>query len=99
MTQPKPRKDIYQEVTDAIVAHLEAGTPPWERDWIGAEARLPYNLTTGKPLASPCRNRCSPASTRSPSEALGNLHFSPKGSVDPGAADALLAQRSHTGPI
>ena len=43
------RKDIYQDVTDAIVAHLEAGTPPWERDWIGAESRLPYNITTGKP--------------------------------------------------
>ena len=49
MDRQTQRKDLYQEVTDAIVAHLEAGTPPWERDWIGAEARLPYNLTSGKP--------------------------------------------------
>lgn len=27
------RRDLYQEVTDRIVAALEAGTPPWVRPW------------------------------------------------------------------
>lgn len=28
-----PRRDHYQEVTDRIVAALEAGTPPWRKPW------------------------------------------------------------------
>ncbi|EPI5060706.1 ArdC family protein, partial [Klebsiella pneumoniae] len=29
----KPVRDIYQEVTDRIVAALEKGTRPWKRPW------------------------------------------------------------------
>src|SRR5882672_822435 len=29
----KPARDIYQEVTDRIVAALEAGTVPWRKPW------------------------------------------------------------------
>nr|WP_082753140.1 zincin-like metallopeptidase domain-containing protein [uncultured Acidovorax sp.] len=29
----KPRRDLYQEVTDKIIAAIEAGTAPWQRPW------------------------------------------------------------------
>lgn len=46
----KPR-DHYQEVTDSIVAALEAGTPPWRKAWDPEKAggpQAPINPTTGK---------------------------------------------------
>ena len=40
----KPRRDLYQEVTDKIVAAIEAGTAPWQRPWNKvASAGLPMN--------------------------------------------------------
>ena len=30
-----PKIDIYQHVTDTIIAQIEAGTPPWRRPWTG----------------------------------------------------------------
>ena len=39
-----PRRDLYQEVTDKIVAAIEAGTAPWQKPWIElAELGLPMN--------------------------------------------------------
>ncbi len=32
-TSHKPRRDIYQEITDQIVSQLEQGTRPWHRPW------------------------------------------------------------------
>ncbi len=32
----KPHRDLYQEVTDRMIAALEAGTRPWQRDWLAA---------------------------------------------------------------
>ena len=29
------KTDVYQEVTDRIIAELEAGALPWVRDWNG----------------------------------------------------------------
>lgn len=29
----KPKRDVYQEVTDSIVAALESGTVPWRKPW------------------------------------------------------------------
>jgi antirestriction protein ArdC len=40
-------RDHYQEVTDRIIAALEAGTPPWGRPWAGGPA-MPRNATTGQ---------------------------------------------------
>lgn len=37
----KPKFDTYQEVTDAIVAQLEAGTKPWVKSWNGAAVSNP----------------------------------------------------------
>jgi antirestriction protein ArdC len=40
--------DLYQRVTDRIVAALEAGTPPWIAPWRDGTT-MPSNLATGKP--------------------------------------------------
>ena len=44
MSQTKQRRDLYQEVTDRIIASIEAGTAPWQRGWAElAELGLPMN--------------------------------------------------------
>lgn len=48
----KPRIDLYQQVTDTIIGHLEAGTTPWQKPWIGSEQnlfRMPKNVISDKP--------------------------------------------------
>jgi len=40
--------DLYQAVTERVVAALEAGTPPWIAPWQDGTA-IPSNLATGKP--------------------------------------------------
>jgi antirestriction protein ArdC len=40
--------DLYQTVTNCIIAALEQGTPPWICPWTDHTA-LPSNLSTGKP--------------------------------------------------
>jgi antirestriction protein ArdC len=50
-TNEQTRRDPYQEVTDSIVAALEAGTKPWVRPWNPDAAggpQAPLNPTTGK---------------------------------------------------
>ena len=49
-----PQPDIYQTVTDRIIAELEAGTVPWVRPWdpsktcaVAGSVDLPVNPTTG----------------------------------------------------
>lgn len=45
-------RDIYQEVTDRIIAALEAGTAPWLRPWRedkSGNALEPHNAVTGRP--------------------------------------------------
>jgi len=45
-------RDIYTEVTERIIAQLEAGTMPWVRPWANAEnaagSILPTNYSTGR---------------------------------------------------
>ncbi len=36
-------RDLYAEVTNKIIAALEAGTPPWIRPWSGELDRFPTN--------------------------------------------------------
>ena len=40
-------KDCYQEITDRIVAAIEAGTAPWVRPWSVSDQR-PKNAATGR---------------------------------------------------
>jgi antirestriction protein ArdC len=44
-----PKVDVYQDVTDRIVAQLEAGTIPWRRPWRCVDGSIPRNLVSGKP--------------------------------------------------
>ena len=49
-TNRAPR-DHYQEVTDRIIAALEAGTPPWRKPWDPDKAggpAMPRNAATGQ---------------------------------------------------
>jgi antirestriction protein ArdC len=41
------RKDVYQIVTDRIIALLESGTVPWKKPWKGGE--MPQNVVSRKP--------------------------------------------------
>jgi len=43
----KTRVDIYQRVTDQIIAYLEQGTAPWRRSW--GQFGLAKNYISGKP--------------------------------------------------
>ena len=50
-TDDQTRSDPYQDVTDRILAALEAGTKPWIRPWDPDQAagpQAPFNPTTGK---------------------------------------------------
>lgn len=43
-------RDLYQSVTDQIVAALEAGSPPWVRPWNGGNVDPnPVNAATSRP--------------------------------------------------
>lgn len=47
----KDRSDLYQTVTDQVIADLEAGTVPWVKPWDGggsAGLGLPENASTGR---------------------------------------------------
>src|SRR5208283_5988563 len=44
------RRDHYAEVTNQIIAALEAGAPPWRKEWDDAKAggpMMPQNAVTG----------------------------------------------------
>jgi antirestriction protein ArdC len=43
-------RDHYAEITEQIIAALEAGTPPWRQPWDSAKAggpSMPQNAITG----------------------------------------------------
>lgn len=44
-------KDVYQEVTDRIIAQLEQGVIPWHKPWAGSSANLAISRETGKPYS------------------------------------------------
>ena len=41
--------DLYQTITDKIIAELSAGTAPWVRPWSGAADPLPRNAVSQRP--------------------------------------------------
>ena len=44
------KRDLYQEVTDRILAQLKAGTLPWIKPWRATPGRnYPYNAATNRP--------------------------------------------------
>lgn len=48
----RERKDLYQSVTDTVIAQFEAGTVPWVQPWgrpdVAAPCALPMNASTGR---------------------------------------------------
>ena len=49
-SHPTQRRDHYQELTDKIIAALEAGVAPWRRPWdpnACGGSNMPVNLATG----------------------------------------------------
>ena len=51
MATTRNRRDIYQEVTDTVIAALEQGVVPWSCPWDrrSNHSLLPSNATTGRP--------------------------------------------------
>lgn len=45
------KRDLYQNVTDRIVAQLEAGTLPWVKGWSTTGSMVPMNATTDRPYS------------------------------------------------
>jgi len=48
-SRSKPARDLYQEVTDAVIAALERGTVPWRRPWRELGDGLQRNLLSRRP--------------------------------------------------
>lgn len=46
---PKPKADVYQIVTDKVLALLEAGTVPWRKPWASTGGGVPLSMSTTKP--------------------------------------------------
>ena len=42
----QPKKDIYQEATDKVLALMEEYGTDWVKEWSGSGLTVPYNLTT-----------------------------------------------------
>lgn len=51
-SSPKSNRDIHQEITDQMIAALEADSPPWIKPWkdsgTGASMSMPHNAGTGR---------------------------------------------------
>ncbi len=45
---PPVKRDLRQEVTDAIIAALEKGVAPWQKPWQSGANEMPFNPTSGK---------------------------------------------------
>ncbi len=50
MKAKKAKRDLYQEVTNTIIAKLEAGVVPWKKPWksVNGEFFAPFNMVTKK---------------------------------------------------
>ena len=44
----KPQRDVAQDITDLIIAALEAGTVPWHQPWKMTGGQLPRSMSTGR---------------------------------------------------
>jgi len=42
------RKDVYEIITERIIAQLESGVVPWHKPWSGGEQHTPRNLISNK---------------------------------------------------
>lgn len=47
--ESKTKFDLYQVVTDKIIAALETGVPPWSKGYAGSQSGVPINAVSGNP--------------------------------------------------
>lgn len=45
------KRDLYQSVTDKIVAQIEGGTLPWVKGWAEAGSMIPMNAVSNRPYS------------------------------------------------
>ena len=43
--------DIYQEITNRVIAALENGTVPWQQPWVSVNGIGAYNRVSRKPYS------------------------------------------------
>jgi len=49
MTTYQPNQDVYQQITNRVIAAIEAGAPRFEMPWHrGAQKSRPLNVLSGK---------------------------------------------------
>src|SRR5262249_72048 len=48
--EERKMRDLYQDITDRMIAKLEAGTTPWTKGW-NAGAGLPMNAVSNRPYS------------------------------------------------
>ncbi len=48
---PETRTDVYQDVTDRMIAALERGTVPWHQPWSASSGGRPRSMSTGRPYS------------------------------------------------
>jgi antirestriction protein ArdC len=44
-------RDLYQQITDRVIAKLEAGTKPWVQPYRSAKIKLPCNAVSNRPYS------------------------------------------------
>jgi antirestriction protein ArdC len=42
-------REVYQKITDRMIAALEKGTVPWRKPWTVAGGGRPRSMSTGQP--------------------------------------------------
>ena len=47
----EPKIDIYQEITNRVIAALENGTVPWQQPWVSVNGIGAYNRVSRKPYS------------------------------------------------
>jgi antirestriction protein ArdC len=45
------KRDLYQSVTDSILAKMETGVMPWQRDWSSTGPSVPMNAISERPYS------------------------------------------------
>ena len=43
------RTNIYEQVTNQIIAQLESGVPPWRKPWATLGGGMPTNISSRRP--------------------------------------------------
>ena len=89
------RADIYQEITDQMIAMIEAGTRPWSKSWNGSTAPNIPLRSTGVPYRGMCHVAHPYVAPEARHSLWGTLP-SPRGQTGAGEHQGRLPFRSRT---